>query len=147
MEIIKYSPIWLVPPTFWRHQQKPGYSDRHSFPSQTFGPWDYYYTQCSSSLELPGYLLTSCLQVVLYWIGFLYCHFLCTDTYASHRGSLDYNHFSISFCTEKGNGEYQLSTSTGDEKWEVPAWLSLHTQVSAAGEGQADHPCQQCPTT
>ena len=37
--------------------------------------------------------------------------------------------------TEKGNGEYQLSSGPGHEEWQVHTGLSLNHQESETGEG------------
>jgi len=41
--------------------------------------------------------------------------------------------------SEKGNGEYKLPVSSGDEVWEVCAWPQADSEVIEARQSEACH--------
>jgi len=43
--------------------------------------------------------------------------------------------------TEKDDGEYKLSTGSGNEEWKVYAWLSANIEVTTSGASKAGDHC------
>lgn len=54
--------------------------------------------------------------------------------------------FEILNITEKGYGEHQLQTGSGDEVWKIRSRLQADAQVSETGQSQIGHHRQQHPS-